>query len=94
MCRAERLAGAWIIHRCASAARRALLGLLTSGKPVIDVDDSRFVTLHKVFATGRFSGIGTIRELGGVIELRDGLVVKQWIYLDRDEAPAAAVVTR
>jgi ketosteroid isomerase-like protein len=60
----------------------------------IDVDDSRVVTLHRVIATGRMSGIQTIRELGGVLELRDGLVVKQWIYLDRDEALAAAGVNR
>ena len=28
-----------------------------------------------------------------MLELRDGLVVKQWIYLDRDEALAAAGVS-
>jgi uncharacterized protein len=60
---------------------------------VIDVDDHQVVTLHRVIATGRASGVKTVRELGGVLELRDGLVVKQWIYLDRDEALAAAGVT-
>jgi hypothetical protein len=50
----------------------------------------RVVTLHKVIATGRASGIETVRELGGVIEIRDGLVVSQWIYLDRSEALEAA----
>jgi hypothetical protein len=47
-----------------------------------------------VIATGRMSGIQTIRELGGVLELRDGLVVKQWIYLDRDEALASVGLDR
>ena len=58
----------------------------------IDVDDHRVVTLHKVIATGRASGIETVRELGGVIDIRDGLVVRQWIYLDRNEALEAAGV--
>jgi uncharacterized protein (TIGR02246 family) len=60
----------------------------------IDVDDHRVVTLHRVFATGRSSGVQTVRELGGVLELRDGKVVSQWIYLDRDEALAAAGIER
>ena len=57
---------------------------------LIDADESRVVTLHKVFATGRASGIETVRELGGVVEIRDGRVVSQWIYLDRNEALEAA----
>ena len=60
----------------------------------IDVDDSRVVTLHKVIATGRSSGIDVVRELGGVIEIRDGLVVSQWIYLDRNKALEAAGLPR
>ena len=60
----------------------------------VDVDETRVVTLHRVFATGRITGIQTIRELGGVLELRDGLVISQWIYLDRAEALAAAGVER
>ena len=60
----------------------------------IDVDDSHVVTLHRVIATGRVTGIQTVRELGGVLEIRDGLVVKQWIYLDRQEALEAAGVER
>ena len=60
----------------------------------IDVDDHHVVTLHRVIATGRITGIQTVRELGGLIEIRDGLVVKQWIYLDRDEALEAAGVKR
>ena len=58
----------------------------------IDVDDHRVVPLHTVSATGRASGIETVRELGGVIDIRDGLVVRQWIYLDRNEALDAAGV--
>ena len=56
----------------------------------IDVDDFRVVTLHRVIATGRASGIETVRELGGLIHIRDGLVVSQWIYLDRSDALKAA----
>jgi ketosteroid isomerase-like protein len=56
----------------------------------IDVDDFRVVTLHRVIATGRASGIETVRELGGLLEFRDGLVVSQWIYLDRKDALEAA----
>ena len=48
------------------------------------------VTLHRVIATGRASRIETVRELGGLIEIRDGRVVSQWIYLDRNEALEAA----
>jgi ketosteroid isomerase-like protein len=57
---------------------------------VFDVDEHTVVTFHRVFATGRASGIQTVRELGGVLELREGLVVSQRIYLDRDEALQAA----
>ena len=56
----------------------------------IDVDETRVVILHRVIATGRTSGIESERELGGLIELRDGVVVSQWIYLDRNEALKAA----
>jgi ketosteroid isomerase-like protein len=56
----------------------------------IDAGDDRVVTLHRVIATGRTSGIVTERELGAVLELREGLVVKQWIYLDRTDALKAA----
>ncbi len=61
---------------------------------LIDVDDHRVVTLHRVIATGRASGVQTVRELGGLLEIRDGLVVSQRIYLDREEALRAAGVTR
>ena len=60
---------------------------------LIDVDESRVVTFHKVIATGRASGIETVRELGGLIEIRDGRVISQWIYLDRNEALQAAGLT-
>ena len=52
----------------------------------VDAGEGRVVTLHRVIATGRVTGIVTERELGGLFEVRDGLVVKQWVYLDRDEA--------
>jgi ketosteroid isomerase-like protein len=60
----------------------------------IDVDETRVVTLHKVIATGRASGLETVRELGGVLELQEGLVVSQWIYLDRNEALEAAGLSK
>jgi ketosteroid isomerase-like protein len=56
----------------------------------LDAGDARIVTLHRVFAKGRASGIELDRELGGVWDIRDGLVIKVWIYLDRDEALQAA----
>ena len=34
-----------------------------------------------------------MRELGGLIEIRDGRVISQWIYLDRSEALQAAGLT-
>ena len=92
-----------------SSARRFTAGIRSSGCSIggrrsgrrsggevdelIDVDESRVVTFHKVIATGRTSGIETVRELGGLIEIRDGRVVSQWIYLDRSEALQAAGLT-
>ena len=69
------------------SARQVVLDMV---EEYIDVDDVRVVTLHRVIATGRASGIETVRELGGLIEIRDGLVVSQWIYLDRSDALKAA----
>jgi ketosteroid isomerase-like protein len=60
----------------------------------IDAGENHVVTLHRVIATGRASGIVTERELGAVLELRDGLVVRQWIYLDRNDALKAAGLPR
>ena len=40
------------------------------------------------------SGIETVRDLGGLIHIRDGLVVSQWIYLDRSDALKAAGLER
>ena len=56
----------------------------------LDAGDDRVVTLHRVAATGRESGIEVTRELGGVWEIRDGRIAGFWIYLDRDEALEAA----
>jgi uncharacterized protein (TIGR02246 family) len=56
----------------------------------IDAGEHQVVTLHRVIATGRTSGIVTERELGAFFDVRDGLVVKQWIYLDRNDALKAA----
>jgi hypothetical protein len=43
-----------------------------------------------VIATGRASGVEVIRELGGLYEIRDGKIVRDWIYLDQAEALEAA----
>ena len=56
----------------------------------IDVAEHRVVTLHKAIATGRASGVEVVRELAGVIDIREGHVVRHWIYLDRNEALEAA----
>jgi ketosteroid isomerase-like protein len=57
---------------------------------LIPAGDHHVVSLHRVIATGRASGIVSVRDLAGLLEVRDGLVVKQWIYLDRNEALEAA----
>jgi ketosteroid isomerase-like protein len=83
--------------------REAILGLLDGWSEqwstirwevdeYVDCGDDRVVTLHRVIAKGRASGIELDRELGGVWDIRDGLIIREWIYLDRDEALAAAGV--
>jgi ketosteroid isomerase-like protein len=61
---------------------------------IIDAGDDKVVTFHRAFATGRASGVQTVRELSGVLEIRDGLVVRQHIYLDRAEALRDAGLTQ
>lgn len=56
----------------------------------IEVDEGRVLTFHKVIATGRGSGVQVVRELASVMDIREGLVVRDWIYRDRDEALEAA----
>jgi ketosteroid isomerase-like protein len=56
----------------------------------IEVDEGRVLTFHKVIATGRRSGVEVVRELASVMDIREGLVVRDWIYRDRDEALEAA----
>ena len=57
---------------------------------LIDLDDTRVLSLHRVIATGRGSGVKVVRTLSGVYELHDGKIVKMRIYLDRAEALEAA----
>ena len=57
---------------------------------LVDVDDGRVLSLHRVIATGRKSGVEVVHMLGGVYELRDGKIVKERIYRDRTEALEAA----
>ena len=95
----RRATQAWSDHD--REARDQILGIFDSWEDewsdirweideLIDVDDDTVVTLHGAIATGRSSGIETVRELGAVTELRDGLIVSQRIYLDRAEALRAA----
>jgi ketosteroid isomerase-like protein len=48
------------------------------------------VTFHRVIARGRASGLELTDSRFGLYEVRDGLIVKAWIYADRDEVLAAA----
>ena len=57
---------------------------------LVEVDDARVLSLHRVIATGCESGVETVRKLSGLFELRDGKIVREWIYLDRSEALEAA----
>jgi ketosteroid isomerase-like protein len=83
------------------AGREAILGLLDRWAEewstlrwevdeYIDAGEGRVVTLHRVIAKGRASGIELDRELGGVWDIQEGLIIREWIYLDRDEALEAA----
>jgi ketosteroid isomerase-like protein len=56
----------------------------------IDASEDRVVTLHRVITKGRSSGIELDRELGGVWDIQQGLIVREWIYLDRADALEAA----
>ncbi len=56
----------------------------------IDVGEDRVVTFHRVIAKGRTTGIELDRELGAIWDIRDGLVIREWVYLDRAEALEAA----
>ena len=60
---------------------------------VFEVGD-RVVSFHRLVSVGRSSGISMERELAGVYEIRDGRIVEDWIYLDRDEAVRAAGADR
>ncbi len=83
------------------SGREAILGLLDRWSEewstirwevdeYIDAGDDRVVTLHRVIAKGRASGIELDRELGGVWDIQQGLIIREWIYLDRAEALEAA----
>jgi hypothetical protein len=56
----------------------------------IDAGDDRVFTLHRVIAKGRASGIELEREPGGVCDIQQGLIIREWIYLERAEALEAA----
>ena len=48
------------------------------------------VSLHRVTGVGRASGLEVSNAIAAIFELRDGRICREWVYLDRDEALAAA----
>jgi ketosteroid isomerase-like protein len=48
------------------------------------------VSFYRAIGTGRESGAEVARDLAGVCRLRDGLIVSERVYLDREEALEAA----
>jgi ketosteroid isomerase-like protein len=53
---------------------------------LIDVGQDRVVAVTRWVGTGRTSGIATSQTIGLVYTLRDGLVVRQESFRNRDEA--------
>jgi ketosteroid isomerase-like protein len=53
--------------------------------------DDVVVSFYRAIGIGRQSGVEVVqRDLTGVYRLRDGLIVSEHVYLDRDEALEAA----
>ena len=51
------------------------------------------VSFYRSVSTGRASGIEVVRDLTGVHHIRDGLIARDRVFLDRDEALKAAGVS-
>ena len=54
--------------------------------------DGVVVSFYRSVSTGRASGIEVVRDLTGVHHIRDGLIARDRVFLDRDEALKAAGV--
>jgi ketosteroid isomerase-like protein len=48
------------------------------------------VSFYRSISTGRASGIEVVRNLTAVSHIRDGLIARERVFLDRDEALKAA----
>ncbi len=55
--------------------------------------DGVVVSFYRSVSTGRASGIEVVRDLTGVHHIRDGLIARDRVFLDRDEALKAAGVS-
>ena len=55
--------------------------------------DGVVVSFYRSVSTGRASGIEVVRDLTGVHHIRDGLIARDRVFLDRDEALEAAGVS-
>jgi ketosteroid isomerase-like protein len=55
-----------------------------------DVDDERVLVFVRVTAQGRSSGVAVEQRTAHEVTIRDEMVVRLRVYLDRDEALAAA----
>jgi ketosteroid isomerase-like protein len=68
-----------------------------SGSPIhieperfFDVDDERVIAFVRVSATGEESGVGVDTKPAHEFTIRDGLIVRFKVYLDRQQALGAA----
>jgi ketosteroid isomerase-like protein len=52
--------------------------------------DGVVVSFYRSISSGRKSGIEVVRDLTGVHRIRDGLIVSDRVFLDREEALKAA----
>ena len=48
------------------------------------------VSFYRAIGIGRESGVEVVREMTGVYRFRDGLIVSEHVFLDRDKALEAA----
>jgi ketosteroid isomerase-like protein len=52
--------------------------------------DDVVVSFYRAIGIGRESGVEVVRDLTGVYRLRDGLIVSEQVFLDREQALEAA----
>ena len=52
--------------------------------------DDVVVSFYRAIGIGREGGVEVVRDLTGVYRLRDGLIVSEHVYLDREVALEAA----